>query len=231
MNTNKHKDIEIRVTEIFYSIQGEGLLAGRPSLFVRLAGCPLRCKFCDTPYSLDANAGKKMSLAKIIEEIKKYSCNWVVITGGEPSINPHIALLCEEIKKMNRHITIETNGIKFVENLRCDLMSISPKLSNAYENPADSEKFLKIDQLQKLITNYNYQLKFVIDKRQDLDEVHQLLKRLKNIDIAKVLLMPQAKALTEYLSKCPLIAELCKESNFTFCPRLQLEFGEIKPND
>jgi len=222
---------EIKITEIFYSIQGEGLLAGRPSVFVRLAGCPLRCKFCDTPYSLDANAGKKMSLTKITEEIKKYSCDYVVITGGEPFINSHIALLCEEIKKLNRHITIETNGIKFIENLRCDLMSVSPKLSNAYENQADCEKFLKIDQLQKLIDNYDYQLKFVIDKREDVAEVHQLLKKLENVDRQKVLLMPQAKNLAEYLSKCPLIAELCKESNFVFCPRLQLEFGEIKPTD
>lgn len=224
------RNTEIKITELFYSIQGEGLLAGRPSVFVRLAGCPLRCKFCDTIYSQDANAGEKISLEKIINEIKKHSCDSVVITGGEPMINPHIVPLCEEIKKLNRHITIETNGIKFIENLRCDLMSVSPKLSNAYENPADSEKFLKIDSLQKLIDNYNYQLKFVIDKREDLAEVHQLLKRLKNIDIAMVLLMPQAKTLTEYLNKCPLVAELCKESNFTFCPRLQLEFGEIKPN-
>ncbi|MHB0946924.1 MAG: 7-carboxy-7-deazaguanine synthase QueE [Sedimentisphaerales bacterium] len=217
---------EIKTTELFYSIQGEGLLAGKPSVFVRLAGCPLRCKFCDTVYSLDANAGEKMSLAKITEEVKKYSCDYVVITGGEPMVNLHIARLCEEIKKLERHITIETNGIKFIENLRCDLMSISPKLSNAYENPADSEKFLKIGQLQKLLDNYNYQLKFVIDKREDLAEAHQILKKLKNIDIAKVLLMPQAKNIAEYLNKCPLIAELCKENNFTFCPRLQLEFGE-----
>jgi 7-carboxy-7-deazaguanine synthase len=220
---------ETRITELFYSIQGEGLLAGKPSVFVRLAGCPLRCKFCDTVYSQNANAGKKMSITKIAEEIKKYSCDSVVITGGEPMINSHITLLCEEIKKMERHITIETSGIKFIANLRCDLMSISPKLSNAYENPADSEKFLKIDQLQKLIDNYNYQLKFVIDKNRDIDEVHQVLKKLKNIDITKVLLMPQAKNLAEYLNKCPLIAKLCKKSNFTFCPRLQLEFGEIKP--
>jgi 7-carboxy-7-deazaguanine synthase len=225
------KNPEINITELFYSIQGEGLLAGRPSVFVRLAGCPLRCKFCDTSYSQDTNAGRKMSLTKITEEIKKYSCDHVVITGGEPSINPHIALLCEEIKKMNRHITIETNGIKFIENLRCDLMSISPKLSNAYENPADCKKFLKIDLLQKLIDNYNYQLKFVIDQPNDVTEAKQLLKKLKNIDISRVLLMPLAKTLAEYLSKCSLIAELCKENNFTFCQRLQLEFGEIKPTN
>jgi 7-carboxy-7-deazaguanine synthase len=108
-------------------------------------------------------------------------------------------------------------------------MSISPKLSNAYKNPADCEKFLKPDQIQKLINNYNYQLKFVIDKPQDLIEVHQLLKKLKKIDTAKVLLMPQAKTLPEYIAKCPLVVELCKQSGFTFCPRLQLEFGEIKP--
>ncbi|MDD5135548.1 MAG: 7-carboxy-7-deazaguanine synthase QueE [Phycisphaerae bacterium] len=222
---------EIKITELFYSIQGEGLLAGRPCAFIRLAGCPLRCRFCDTAYSLDTNAGEKISIQKIIERLKDFKASYAVITGGEPMISPHLSRLCEKIKELNCHITVETSGIKYAPTLGCDLMSISPKLSNAYENKVDENKYLKIDELQKLIDNYNYQLKFVIDKKDDIAEVLQVLKELKNIDRKKILLMPQAKTASEYISKSRLVAELCKENNFIFSPRLQLLFGETKPQN
>jgi 7-carboxy-7-deazaguanine synthase len=221
---------EIRITELFYSIQGEGLGAGVPCAFIRLVGCPLQCRFCDTAYSLDANAGEKVSIDEIIERLKEFKASYAVITGGEPMISPHLGRLCEKIKELDCHITIETSGIKYAPALPCDLMSISPKLSNAYENKEDKDKYLKIDQLQKLIDNYNYQLKFVIDKKDDIAEVHLLIKELKNIDRKKVLLMPQAKTVSEYIGKSPMVAELCKENNFVFSPRLQLIFGEAKPD-
>ena len=159
----------------------------------------------------------------------KYPPAYVVITGGEPLISPQISLLCQKIKEHNIHITIETAGIKFVPNLACDLMSISPKLSNAYDNKQDKNKYLKIDQLTELIKNYDYQLKFVVEKTKDITEVHQILNDLKNVDRSKVLLMPQAKNISEYLAKSPLVVKLCKDTGFTFCPRLQLIFGESKP--
>src|SRR4030042_4360461 len=105
---------EIQISEIFYSIRGEGLLAGRPSMFIRLAGCPLQCNYCDTKYALNSSAGTEMSIDEIIKKMIKYSPQYAVITGGEPMVRPHISLLCEEIKKHNIHITIETAGIKFI---------------------------------------------------------------------------------------------------------------------
>jgi len=255
---------KINISEIFYSIQGEGLLAGRPSVFVRLAGCPLRCKYCDTEYALDSSAGTKMSIDQAIEKTMKYSPAYVVITGGEPMISPNISLLCQRIKEHNIHpapfvpdskddqnagtsaetyrllrsdeqnkrcgvhITIETAGIKYVANLACDLMSISPKTSNAYENAQNKNRYLKIDRLKELTANYNYQLKFVMDKIEDITEVHQILNDLKDFDRSKVLLMPQAKNISEYLKKSPLIVELCKANGFIFSPRLQLCFPDQK---
>ena len=222
------RSAKINISEIFYSIQGEGLLAGRPSVFVRLAGCPLRCKYCDTEYALDSSAGTKMSIDQAIEKTMKYSPAYVVITGGEPMISPQISLLCQRIKEHNIHITIETAGIKYVANLACDLMSISPKLSNAYDNGQNKNRYLKIDRLKKLTANYNYQLKFVMDKIEDITEVHQILNDLKDFDRSKVLLMPQAKNISEYLKKSPLIVELCKANGFIFSPRLQLCFPDQK---
>lgn len=222
------RSAKINISEIFYSIQGEGLLAGRPSVFVRLAGCPLRCKYCDTEYALDSSAGTKMSIDQAIEKTMKYSPAYVVITGGEPMISPQISLLCQRIKEHNIHITIETAGIKYVANLACDLMSISPKLSNAYDNGQNKNRYLKIDRLKKLTANYNYQLKFVMEKIEDITEVHQILNDLKDFDRSKVLLMPQAKNISEYLKKSPLIVELCKANGFIFSPRLQLCFPDQK---
>jgi 7-carboxy-7-deazaguanine synthase len=219
---------KINISEIFYSIQGEGLLAGRPSVFVRLAGCPLRCKYCDTEYALNSSAGTKMSIDQAIEKTMKYSPAYVVITGGEPMISPQISLLCQRIKEHNIHITIETAGIKYVANLACDLMSISPKLSNAYDNGQNKNRYLKIDRLKELTANYNYQLKFVMEKIEDITEVHQILNDLKDFDRSKVLLMPQAKNVSEYLRISPLIAEICKANGFIFSPRLQLYLANQK---
>jgi 7-carboxy-7-deazaguanine synthase len=232
------QDADINISEIFYSIQGEGLLAGRPSVFIRLAGCPLRCKYCDTKYALDSSAGTKISIDEIMKKALKHSPDYAVITGGEPLISPQIAPLCKKIKEQNIHITIETAGIKYVANLACDLMSISPKLSNAHSNEQNKNGYLKIDQLKELIKNYDYQLKFVMEKIEDITEVHQLLNDLKlvldrdrgDVDRPKVLLMPQAKNLSEYLKISPLIAEMCKANGFIFSPRLQLIFGETKPD-
>lgn len=214
------KNIKINISEIFYSIQGEGFLAGRPSVFIRLAGCPLKCKFCDTNYAADAKAGKELSINQILKQIKQYQTNYIVITGGEPMVCPNISLLCKALKKY--HITIETAGIKFVSGLKCDLMSISPKLSNAYIKKSDKKKYLKIDQVTKLIENYDYQLKFVIEKENDIKEVNQILKKLKNLDNSKVLLMPQAKNLAEYLKRSFLVSRLCKKYNYAFSPRLHI---------
>jgi 7-carboxy-7-deazaguanine synthase len=220
---------EIQICEIFYSIQGEGFLAGRPSVFIRLAGCPLRCNYCDTKYALDAKAGTKMSIDEIMKKAVKYSPRYAVITGGEPMISPHISLLCEKIKELNIHITIETAGIKFLPNLTCNLMSISPKISNAYNGQQDKNRYLKIDQLKELTENYDYQLKFVMEKIEDIAEVHQIVNDLKDIDCSKVLLMPQARNVSEYMKKSQLIVELCEANGFTFSPRLQLIFSETKP--
>jgi 7-carboxy-7-deazaguanine synthase len=223
------QNAEINISEIFYSIQGEGLLAGWPSVFIRLAGCPLRCKYCDTEYALDSSAGAKMSIDLIIKKAMKFSPRFIVITGGEPLVSPQISLLCKKIKEQNTHITIETAGIKYIANLPCDLMSISPKLSNAHDNEQNKNGYLKIDQLKELIANYDYQLKFVMEKIEDITEVYQLLNDLKDVDRSKVLLMPQAKNISEYLRISPLIVELCKANGFTFSPRLQLILGETKP--
>src|SRR5688572_33012587 len=98
----------MRISEIFYSIQGEGRLLGIPSMFVRTSGCNLRCRWCDTPYTSWQPEGKSWSVEEILGEIAKYPNRHVVITGGETLLEPDIVELNREIKKRGALITIQT---------------------------------------------------------------------------------------------------------------------------
>lgn len=204
------------VNEIFYSLQGEGALAGVPSVFIRLTGCPLRCKWCDTKYAWAESAGEDFSIERIIQSVQKFDCDYVVITGGEPMINGGLAELTEKLKSAEKHITIETAGIAFVTDVPCNLMSVSPKLNNA-----DTRR-LEPEIIRKLIDNYDYQLKFVVENESDICEINELLARLNGVDKKRVMLMPQAGSRSEYSLKAPVVAEICKKTGFVFCPRLQV---------
>jgi len=215
------------VNEIFYSLQGEGFLAGVPGVFIRLAGCPLRCKWCDTKYAWSKDAGKELSITQIIEEVQDWPCRYVIITGGEPMVNSDLPELVQELKDIRRHITIETAGIAYIPDLQCDLMSISPKLSNSIpdeEKPAALHEDSRLDLavLSELLDNYDYQLKFVVETDSDQLEIEETLEALGEVDYEKVMLMPQAATRGELIEKSPMVADLCKRSGFVFSQRLQI---------
>ncbi|MCJ7692712.1 MAG: 7-carboxy-7-deazaguanine synthase QueE [Sedimentisphaerales bacterium] len=231
----------MRINEIFYSLQGEGFLAGVPSVFVRLAGCPLHCRWCDTKYAWQQSAATQYSIEEIVREIGQWTSGFVVITGGEPmiasnwTVNKNLPELVQEIKNMDKHITIETAGIAFIPDMPCDLMSISPKLSNS--TPQDpklaalhEDSRLDVAILSELVRSYDYQLKFVVDTEDDLPEIEKTIEGIGNVDCKKVLLMPQAKTRAELLAKSPMVADLCKQSGFAFSPRLQLLLWDEHPN-
>jgi len=219
------------ISELFYSLQGEGGLAGVPSVFVRLAGCPLRCRWCDTKYAWDASAGTEMRPEEVLEQVERYPTRYVVITGGEPLVHPDIASLTCLMHGHGYHLTIETAGICCPSDLTADLMSISPKLANSlpegrHESTEETLARLNPSVLQQLIETYAYQLKFVVDRPQDLDEIAQCLEQLHNVDPYRVYLMPQAVALSDYLEKSRWLAEFCLRSGFSFSPRLQVMLWE-----
>jgi 7-carboxy-7-deazaguanine synthase len=217
----------MRISEIFYSLQGEGCLAGTPSVFVRLAGCPLRCRWCDTKYAWSEEAGRQQSAGDIIHTVQRKRCKHVVITGGEPMVQPDLPRLTRELKATGKHVTIETAGIAYIPEVPCDLMSISPKLSNSVPNDVKlaathEDSRLDLAVLGELIANYAYQLKFVVDSVTDLVEIQEVLDKIKSVDIEKVMLMPQAATRDELLARSPMVADMCKLVGFTFCQRLQV---------
>lgn len=202
-------------------------MAGVPSVFIRLAGCPLRCRWCDTKYALDHSAGTDYDVAEIVRAVAKWDCRHIVVTGGEPMVNEDLPRLTQQLKAAGKHITIETSGIAFIPNTPCDLMSISPKLSNS---TPDDEKLtalhedsrLDIAVIAELIDNYDYQLKFVVDSPDDLLEIRQTLREIENADTEKVMLMPQAVNKEQLLAKSSMVAELCKETGLIFSQRLHV---------
>ena len=104
----------MKVAEIYRSVQGEGLLTGTESVFVRTSGCNLRCWFCDTPYASWTPEGQDLSVDEIVAKIEEWDCRHVVLTGGEPMLPAELIPLCDRLRKMDRHITIETAGTLYL---------------------------------------------------------------------------------------------------------------------
>jgi 7-carboxy-7-deazaguanine synthase len=223
----------VRISEIFYSIQGEGRLCGIPSVFIRTSGCNLRCVWCDTPYTSWRPEGKSWSISKIVGEVKKYPSRYIVITGGEPLLAPEIGALTGELKRDGAHITIETAATIF-KPLAGDLISLSPKLANSTPWKRENGKFAQLHEerrlnftvIQKYLDGYDYQIKFVVERKEDFDEIRHVLDNLKNVDPARVLIMAQGTRKKQLSEKAKWIVELCKENGYGFTPRLQIElFG------
>jgi 7-carboxy-7-deazaguanine synthase len=142
-------------------------------------------------------------------------------------INSDLPKLLKELKTEGKHITIETAGIAYVSDLPCDLMSISPKLSNSVPDKikiSTTHKYSRLDIaiLQELVINYEYQLKFVMESEDDLSEIQETIEKIGSVNPEKVMLMPQAKTRKELLVKSPVVAEMCKQTGFAFSQRLQV---------
>jgi 7-carboxy-7-deazaguanine synthase len=218
--------LRVKISEIFYSIQGEGNLAGVPSVFVRTSGCNLRCTWCDTPYTSWHPEGEERSIESIADEVDRYGAAHVVITGGEPMIAPRVS---ELTRRLSQHITIETAGTVDVD-LRCDLMSISPKLANSTPLDRDEGRWAgqherlryQPDVLKRLIGRYCYQLKFVIAKPADLAEVRAITKDIQ-ASSDRVVLMPEGIDPAVLAERGRWLVEVCKQEGFRFSPRMHIE--------
>ncbi len=224
-----------KTAEIFYSIQGEGMLAGVPSVFVRLSGCNLRCDWCDTPYASWKPEGEDIYLGTILADVRRNWASHVVVTGGEPMIHVGIVELTQKLKELEQHITIETAGTVF-EPVVCDLMSISPKL--AHSTPARREGGrwaaqhdrlrYQPDVLKQLIASYPYQLKFVVRQQQDMTEIQSIVKDI-GADRDRVMLMAEGTDPGTIYERSQWITEACKQFGYRYSPRLHIDiWGNVR---
>ncbi len=248
----------LSVSEIFTSWQGEGRLTGVPSIFLRLAGCHLRCRFCDTAYAQNVSDGTFTSVENIVEkiiqsaqypvfpplsemwkrehsvyaklhavpepiEVKKISR--VVLTGGEPLLFPQIVPLVQNLRNSGLHVTIETSGTRALTT-SCDLISISPKMRNSGNSPVLTDIS---ETLNTLISDArDYQIKFVVDYTEDLEEISAFLKCFPYLERRRILLMPQGKTFHEILERERWVQNLAQENGFGYSPRAHLFWFEAK---
>lgn len=224
------------ISELFTSIQGEGVLTGVPSFFVRTSGCNLRCTWCDTPYASWSPEGNPVPIRHIVERAANSRVRHAVITGGEPLIQKHIGALTRALSALGMHITIETAATVALSptEAACDLMSLSPKLSNSTPAADDSrdpngthrerheQRRLNVPVLQRLIDVWpQRQFKFVVTSAADLHEIETLMGRLSGWRPEDVMLMPEGVTPTDP-ARAEWVAQACIERGWRYCHRVHI---------
>ena len=158
---DRHVGKELRITEIFHSLQGEARTVGVPTVFVRLTGCPLRCVWCDTEYAF--SGGEILELPQVLERVAAYGCDHVCVTGGEPLAQPECLELLSELCDQGYEVSLETSGA-------LPIADVDPRVSRVMDlkAPDSGESHRNLwDNLAQL-TQHD-QVKFVISSRTDYD--------------------------------------------------------------
>ena len=224
------------LSEVFFSIQGEGSLTGVPSAFVRTSGCNLRCVWCDTPYASWEPEGEWYEVDDVLARLAtRPHVRHVVLTGGEPLVAAGVPELARVLCDDGYHVTVETAGTVDAD-VPMHLCSISPKLAHSTPGPEHGEwarrheqRRLDVTALQRLIDRGEYQLKFVVAAPSDLDEIDALLGRLSIDRADRVQLMPRGRSVAELDATASWLVPLCLERGFRFCDRQQIRlFGDSR---
>ena len=233
----------MRVAEIYASLQGEGLLAGTPSGFVRASGCNLRCHWCDTPFASWTPEGDDWPVPRIVERLATFDTRHAVVTGGEPLIFPETVALCRSLRETGWHVTIETAGTVAPVGIAAadiaDLMSISPKLASSAPPPAAGgwrdrhEAARRDDAVLAALMAASHQLKFVIDSPADFAEachwVDDLVAAGAPVDPRTVFMMPQGRTPAALDRTGRWLEPECRRTGFRFGPRHHIAwFGDAR---
>lgn len=175
-------DNQLRITEIFHSLQGESVHMGLPTVFVRLTGCPLRCQYCDTTYAF--NGGKLISMEDILAKIRQFNCPYICVTGGEPLAQPGcndlLTLLCDQ----KLAVSLETSGAR-------DLCNVDPRVMIVMDlkTPGSQESD------KNLLSNLSYlkksdQIKFVLCNRADYEWAIKMINDYQLDQLTQILFSP-----------------------------------------
>jgi 7-carboxy-7-deazaguanine synthase len=159
----------LTVNEIFHSIQGESTYAGRPCVFVRLTACDLRCSWCDTPYAF--HEGKKMALDAVLDEVERYGCDVVEVTGGEPLLQPDVYPLMQALLDRGKTVLIETGGHRSVAEVPKGVVKV---MDVKCPGSGEAER-MDWDNFDRLAPTD--EVKFVIRDREDYDYAKDVVSR------------------------------------------------------
>jgi len=197
---------QLRITEIFYSLQGEARTVGKPTVFVRLTGCPLRCQYCDTAYAF--SGGTLRNIDDIIEEVASYNPRYITITGGEPLAQANCLTLLSRLCDLNAEISLETSGALDVGAVD-ERINIVMDIKTPGSGEVDRNEYTNIQRLKP-----SDQIKFVICSRQDYEWARFKIDELNLSDrFDEVLLSPsqmelKARTLADWMLEDHLHARL-----------------------
>ncbi|HEN4769837.1 7-carboxy-7-deazaguanine synthase QueE [Legionella pneumophila serogroup 1] len=173
---------QLRITEIFHSLQGESVTVGLPTVFVRLTGCPLRCQYCDTAYAF--SGGEVVEIDDILNKVASYQCQHVCVTGGEPLAQPGCVPLLSKLCDAGYSVSLETSGARDIASVDQRVMIVMD-LKTPDSREAD----------KNLLTNLNFlkptdQIKFVLCSRNDYEWACSMLSEYQLAERVQLLFSP-----------------------------------------
>ena len=175
-------DLNVSINEIFYSIQGEAKNSGKPTVFIRTAGCPFRCSYCDTDYAF--TEGKQTKVSEIIAIAKKYNAKYITVTGGEPLVQKNIISLLEELVYNSFSVSLETSGLIDISSVPKDIEIVMD-----VKTPSSNEDDNNIKKNFSLIKNTDV-LKFVIGNKNDYEWSKEILIDNDLLDFRNIYFSP-----------------------------------------
>jgi 7-carboxy-7-deazaguanine synthase len=232
----------LRIVERFVSVQGEGMLAGVPSSFVRVSGCNLRCEWCDSATSSWSPTGERIAVDELVAWCAD-GPRHVVLTGGEPLVFREAVELASRLGAGGHHVTIETAGTVWQDDLHVDLVSISPKLAHSIPRRLGEAWARRHDERRtrpdvvRALMSLPWQLKFVVRTvddaavTADLAEIEELLARYRIApsDRERVLLMPECIDPERLSAAYAALVPICRATGFRLGPRLHIAIFGHRP--
>lgn len=216
------------IYEIFQTLQGEGKYAGHPCIFVRTSGCNLRCTWCDTKHTSWHPEGTKQTVEQILSTTQQWEkIEHVVISGGEPMLQPDLGELVDNFRRRGHFVTIETAGTIYRDDVRPDFFSISPKL--AHSQPDDVRQRRLHDRNNRHTPLHQFvsrgphlQIKFVVQSEADLVEILRLIETY-HLPREEVYLMPEGTDDETLHDRGVIVAEICRREGLSFTGRMHIE--------
>lgn len=201
-----------KVTEIFYSLQGESTLVGCPTVFVRLTGCPLRCQYCDTAYAF--HGGQWLTLEEIHTKVSQYSARYLCVTGGEPLAQPACLSLLTHFCEQGYQVSLETSGA-------LDIRAVDPRVIKIVDlkTPGSGEVERNLWQNLQHLQPHD-QIKVVICDRNDYQWAKDILQRYPQLQKSTVLFSPSHQQLAP-----PLLADWILQDGLAV--RFQIQLHKI----